>query len=277
MNTASNNYFNLDDPMHMYLHDVHLEHLLTPEEEHNIALLVLTGDATAKQAMIKGNLRLVIKISRQYSNRGLGFADIIAEGNLGLIRAVEKFDPNLGYRFSTYATWWIRQSIDYAIMMQARTVRLPVHILKSIAQCLRSSRELAATMQHEPSAIELATKIAMPLKKVEKMLQLSEHTVSLDAKINDTEVPIMLVDTIADHHTVDPLSSLYDDELHDNIIKWIHMLPAKQQQVLARRFGLLGYEAATLASIGNEMNLTRERIRQLQAEALNTLRKLVHN
>jgi len=262
------------DATQLYLNEIGFSPLLSAEEEVYFGRLALKGDIPARQRMIESNLRLVVKISRRYINRGLSLLDLIEEGNLGLIRAVEKFDPERGFRFSTYATWWIRQTIERAIMNQTRTIRLPIHVVKELNVYLRAARELAQKLDHEPTPEEIAEHVGKPVADVEKMLGLNERVGSIDIPLGgDNEKS--LVETIADEDAMDPEQRLQDDNITGNLNKWLDMLPEKHADVLSRRFGLRGHEMATLEEVGREIGLTRERVRQIQVEGLKRLREIL--
>lgn len=261
------------DATQIYLSEIGFSPLLTAEEEVYFSRLALKGDEPSRKRMIESNLRLVVKISRRYNNRGLPLLDLIEEGNLGLIRAVEKFDPERGFRFSTYATWWIRQTIERAIMNQTRTIRLPIHVVKELNIYLRASRELIQKLDHEPTAEDIALHLDKPVSDVNKMLRLNERIASVDTPfVGDSEKA--LLDVIPDEKNSGPESDLQADDMSKNIVHWLNELNTKQREVLARRFGLLGYEAATLENVGREIGLTRERVRQIQVEALKRLRDI---
>jgi len=264
------------DPTRLYLNEIGASPLLTAEEEVKFSRLAQRGDEAARKRMIESNLRLVVKIARRYLNRGLALLDLIEEGNLGLIRAVEKFDPERGFRFSTYATWWIRQTIERAIMNQTRTIRLPIHVVKEINTYLRAARSLAQTLDHEPSAEEIAELLQKPIKDVEKMLGLNERTTSTDTTILSDSGKTLL-DTIPDEHTPDPTETLAEDEIHTNIEDCLAQLSDKQREVVERRFGLHGYSVSTLEEVGREIGVTRERVRQIQMDALKKLRKILEH
>lgn len=262
------------DATHIYLREIGYTPLLTAEEEVSFAKLVQQGDKAAKRRMIESNLRLVVKIARRYTNRGLALLDLIEEGNLGLMRAVEKFDPDRGFRFSTYATWWIRQTIERALMNQTRTIRLPIHVVKELNTYLRAARQLTQELDHEPTAEEIAKTLNKPVENVEHMLALNEKITSVDSPIgNEGDKP--LVDILADASSADPALVLLDDNLRASLDEWISELSETQQEVLARRFGLRGFDSATLEEVGHEIGLTRERVRQIQVEALKTLRRVI--
>ena len=262
------------DATQLYLGEIGYSPLLTAEEEVYFARRALRGDVASRRRMIESNLRLVVKIARRYGNRGLALLDLIEEGNLGLIRAVEKFDPERGFRFSTYATWWIRQTIERAIMNQTRTIRLPIHIVKELNVYLRTARELSHKLDHEPSAEEIAEQLDKPVDDVSRMLRLNERITSVDTPLGgDSEKA--LLDILADEKENGPEDTTQDDDMKQSIVKWLFELNAKQREVLARRFGLLGYEAATLEDVGREIGLTRERVRQIQVEGLRRLREIL--
>ncbi|UAA38124.1 RNA polymerase sigma factor RpoS [Paraneptunicella aestuarii] len=262
------------DATQLYLGEIGYAPLLSAEEEIYFARRALKGEEAARKRMIVSNLRLVVKIARRYNNRGLALLDLIEEGNLGLIRAVEKFDPERGFRFSTYATWWIRQTIERAIMNQTRTIRLPIHIVKELNVYLRAARELAQKLDHEPTAEEIALALEKPVKDVTKMLRLNERITSVDTPLGN-ENDKALLDVLSDESHHGPEDELQDNNVRSNIVSWLEDLNPKQREVLARRFGLLGYEPSTLEDVGIEIGLTRERVRQIQVEALRKLKELL--
>jgi RNA polymerase nonessential primary-like sigma factor len=262
------------DATQLYLGEIGFSPLLSAEEEVYFSRRALKGDEASRKRMIVSNLRLVVKIARRYNNRGLALLDLVEEGNLGLIRAVEKFDPERGFRFSTYATWWIRQTIERAIMNQTRTIRLPIHVVKELNVYLRAARELSQKLDHEPTAEEIAESLDKPVRDVTKMLRLNERITSVDTPIGGENDKVLL-DVIADDKGHGPEEDLQDSDIKLNIIKWLEDLNPKQREVLARRFGLLGYEPSTLEDVGVEIGLTRERVRQIQVEALRRLRDML--
>jgi len=262
------------DATQLYLNEIGFSPLLTPEEEVHFARLAQKGDPAGRKRMIESNLRLVVKIARRYVNRGLSLLDLVEEGNLGLIRAVEKFDPERGFRFSTYATWWIRQTIERAIMNQTRTIRLPIHVVKELNVYLRAARELTQKLDHEPSPEEIANLLEKPVGEVKRMLGLNERVTSVDVSLGpDTDKT--LLDTLTDDRPTDPCELLLDDDLSNSIDQWLSDLSEKQREVVIRRFGLRGHEASTLEEVGQEIGLTRERVRQIQVEALRRLREIL--
>lgn len=262
------------DATQLYLNEIGFSPLLSAEEEVHYARLARKGDEMGRRRMIESNLRLVVKISRRYVNRGLSLLDLIEEGNLGLIRAVEKFDPERGFRFSTYATWWIRQTIERAIMNQTRTIRLPIHVVKELNVYLRAARELTQKLDHEPTAEEIAELLEKPVSDVKRMLKLNERVTSVDTPLGPSSDKSIL-DTIADEKVSDPGEELQQSDIQSNLDHWIEELPDKQREVLSRRFGLRGYETSTLEDVGREIGLTRERVRQIQVEALKRLREVM--
>lgn len=264
------------DATQLYLSEIGFSPLLTHEEEIYYGRLALQGDEAGRKRMIESNLRLVVRIARRYLNRGLQLLDLVEEGNIGLIHAVEKFDPERGFRFSTYATWWIRQSIERAIMNQTRTIRLPVHIVKELNGYLRAARELAQKIDHEPSPEDIAHLLQKPVDSVKYVLGLNEKIASTDMLLGH-DSNNSLLDTIADDVARNPPEILQSSELTANIERWMNSLSDKQQEVLCRRFGLRGYEPSTLEEVGAEIGLTRERVRQIQIESLSQLRKAMQN
>ncbi|WP_299807845.1 RNA polymerase sigma factor RpoS [uncultured Shewanella sp.] len=262
------------DATQLYLGEIGFSPLLSAEEEVYFSRKSLKGCEKSRNRMIESNLRLVVKIARRYNNRGLALLDLIEEGNLGLIRAVEKFDPERGFRFSTYATWWIRQTIERAIMNQTRTIRLPIHVVKELNVYLRTARELAHKLDHEPTAEEIADKLDLPSADVSRMLKLNERITSVDTPLGG-ESDKALLDVLADDDNVGPDYKVQDEDMSKSVVKWLDELNTKQREVLARRFGLLGYEPSTLENVGKEIGLTRERVRQIQVEALKRLKDLL--
>jgi RNA polymerase nonessential primary-like sigma factor len=259
------------DATQLYLKEIGFSPLLSAAEEKHYSRLALAGDESGRKRMIESNLRLVVKISRRYLNRGLALLDLIEEGNLGLIHAVEKFDPERGFRFSTYATWWIRQTIERAIMNQTRTIRLPIHVVKELNLYLRAARELSQKLDHEPSPDEIARLIDKPVADVRRMLKLNERVDSIDGQRNPADRHML--ETLPDDNSPDPAGQVQNTNLLDKLELLIADLSDKHQEVLARRFGLRGYSTATLEEVGSEIGLTRERVRQIQIEALAGLRR----
>lgn len=261
------------DPTRLYLDEIGISPLLTADEEKFFARRAQRGDESARQRMIESNLRLVVKIARRYIHRGLPLLDLIEEGNLGLIHAVEKFDPERGFRFSTYATWWIRQSIERAIMNQSRTVRLPIHIIKDINTCLRAARRLRQENEVVPTAADIAAYLDRDVADVERLFALHER-VTLRAGSSD-EDGMEPVDRLKARSDAEPPRCAQKDAMHDIVDHWIFELSEKQRTVLERRFGLHGYRRETLEQIGSEIGLTRERVRQIQLDALKNLREMM--
>ncbi|MCL7462024.1 RNA polymerase sigma factor RpoS [Pseudomonas sp. NW5] len=264
------------DAIQLYLNEIGFSPLLSAEEEVYFARRSRNGDEAARHRMIESNLRLVVKIARRYNHRGLSLLDLIEEGNLGLIRAVKKFDPERGFRFSTYATWWIRQTIERALMSQTRTIRLPVHVVKELNLCLRAARELTQKLDHEPTAEEVASLLDRSVDDINRLLGLNERIASVDATLGEGSERTLL-DTLSDQQPGDPLVLLQDQNLHASLDQWLSQLPDKQCEVVVRRFGLRGCEPSTLEEVGRSIGLTRERVRQIQVEALQQLRVLLES
>jgi len=262
------------DITRLYLHDVECHKLLTPEDEQHYARLALQGDAAARERMIVCNLRLVVKIARRYMHRGLELADLIEEGNLGLLRAVEKFDPERGFRFSTYGTWWIRQTIERALMNQGRTVRLPIHIAKELNAYKRAARKISQDQHHEASAGEIAEALDRDVGDVQRHIRYGERITSMNTPLHD-DPDHSLLEMIPDENNIDPADLLQGELLHGRLVTWLQQLDVKQREVVERRFGLRGYEPHTLEAIGDMLGVTRERVRQIQIDALNRLRRMM--
>ena len=271
---SNNDRHNIPDATRMYLNEIGASDLLTAEEEITLSRAAKKGDTKARSRMIESNLRLVVKIARRYVHRGMPLLDLIEEGNLGLIRAVEKFDPERGFRFSTYATWWIRQTIERAIMNQTRTIRLPIHIVKEINIYLKAARHLSQSVEHEPTSDEIAQLLNKPLEEVEHMLGLNERVTSMDTPCSKDSDKLM-VDSIEDTQCLDPGGTLQQENMADHIDGWLAMLNPKQREVVERRFGLHGYECSTLEQVAKEVGVTRERVRQIQIDALRRLRSIM--
>ena len=264
------------DATRLYLSEIGFSPLLSADEEVHYARLALQGDERARNHMIESNLRLVVKIARRYLNRGLPLLDLIEEGNLGLIRAVEKFDPERGFRFSTYATWWIRQTIERAIMNQTRTIRLPIHVVKELNVYLRAARHLAQTEGGEPTPEDVARFLDKPAEEVARMMGFNERIASVDEPLGrDTEKSML--ESIPDEGNTDPAEILQDDDMQNHMEVWLSQLNEKQREVVTRRFGLDGRSISTLEEVGNEIGVTRERVRQIQMEALRRLRQILES
>ncbi|MGH8279793.1 MAG: RNA polymerase sigma factor RpoS [Gammaproteobacteria bacterium] len=262
------------DATRMYLSEIGYSPLLTPEEEIHFGRRVQQGDEVARRRMIESNLRLVVKIARKYLNRGLPLLDLIEEGNLGLIHAVEKFDPERGFRFSTYATWWIRQTIERGIMNQTRTIRLPVHVVKELNLYLRAASKLTQSLDRTPTPEEIAAMLDKPLDDVKRLLGLNEHMASVDIPVG-RDGDRALLDTIPEERDSDPVHLLQNSDLQAVIGRWLNQLDGKQRAVVERRFGLNDSAPCTLDEVGVAIGLTRERVRQIQLDAIKRLRSLL--
>lgn len=263
--------FSTDDPVRMYLKEIGKVPLLTPEEEVALAIRMAEGDEEAKHRMTEANLRLVVSIAKRYVGRGMLFLDLIQEGNLGLIKAVEKFDYTKGYKFSTYATWWIRQAITRAIADQARTIRIPVHMVETINKTIRVSRQLLQELGHDPSAEEIAAEMDMPVEKVRDILKIAQEPVSLETPIGEEE-DSHLGDFIPDEDASEPSEAASFSLLREQLEEVLNTLAPREKKVLELRFGIADGRTRTLEEVGKEFNVTRERIRQIEAKALRKLR-----
>ena len=265
----------LNDITQIYLNEIGQSPLLSPEQELEYARATREGDFSARQKMIEHNLRLVVSIAKHYLNRGLTLADLIEEGNLGLIHALEKFDPERGFRFTTYATWWIRQSVERAIMSQSRTIRLPAHVVKELNIVLRALRHLEThgmvRENREPTLEDVAHLLGKPVEQVRKILGYNEHVTSLDAPL-DSDSGVSVVDQLADDDAPSPELVLHNTEIEGWIKQWLDELSERQRGVIERRYGLNGQDVATLDQLARQLNVTRERVRQIQSEALEKLR-----
>ena len=264
----------LSDVTQIYLHEIGLNPLLLPEEELHYARLAAQGDFGARQKMIERNLRLVVNIAKHYLNRGLPLLDLVEEGNLGLMHALDKFDPERGFRFSTYATWWIRQNIERAIMNQSRTIRLPVHVIKELNLVLRAKRHLEATSEREAGAEDIAHLLDKPVEEVRSVLAHNEHIASLDAPL-DIDPMLSIGESISDEDDLGPEGGMQAQEIEALVQQWLEQLNDKQRTVIECRFGLNNQELRTLEELAAQLHLTRERVRQIQLEALGKLRRIL--
>ncbi|MGM9556107.1 MAG: RNA polymerase sigma factor RpoD [Oscillospiraceae bacterium] len=263
--------YSTDDPVRMFLKEIGKVPLLTAEEEVELAIRMSQGDEEAKRRMTEANLRLVVSIAKRYVGRGMLFLDLIQEGNLGLIKAVEKFDYTKGYKFSTYATWWIRQAITRAIADQARTIRIPVHMVETINKVIRVSRQLLQELGHDPSAEEIAAEMGMPVDKVREILKIAQEPVSLETPIGEEE-DSHLGDFIPDEDASEPSEAASFSLLKEQLMEVLDTLTPREKKVLELRFGIVDGRTRTLEEVGKEFNVTRERIRQIEAKALRKLR-----
>jgi RNA polymerase nonessential primary-like sigma factor len=262
------------DVTQLYLNEIGANPLLNADQERELARRVKLGDFAARQKMIERNLRLVVNIAKHYLNRGIPLLDLVEEGNLGLIHALEKFDPERGFRFSTYATWWIRQNIERAIMNQSRTIRLPVHVVKELNQVLRTLRRLEMGGCGEATAQEIAVLLERSVDDVRHILTLNEHAASLDAPL-DVDPNLSMGESLADERAEDPEAQIQNVEIKSLVHEWIDLLGEKQRLVIERRYGLNGCEVHTLEELAADLGLTRERVRQIQLEALTQLRRIL--
>lgn len=261
----------VEDPVRMYLKEIGKIPLLSTEEEIELAKKIQMGDEDAKQRLAEANLRLVVSIAKRYVGRGMQFLDLIQEGNLGLIKAVEKFDYTKGYKFSTYATWWIRQAITRAIADQARTIRIPVHMVETINRLIRTSRQLLQELGREPQPEEIAKRMDLPVERVREIMKISQDPVSLETPIGEEE-DSHLGDFIQDNHVTVPADAATSVLLHEQLLEVLDTLTEREQKVLKLRFGLEDGRPRTLEEVGKQFHVTRERIRQIEAKALRKLR-----
>ncbi len=264
----------LHDVTQLYLNEIGRESLLTPQEERELALRMRQGDFEARQRMIQHNLRLVVNIAKHYLNRGLSLLDLIEEGNLGLMHALDKFEPERGFRFSTYATWWIRQNIERAIMNQSRTIRLPVHVIKELNVYLRAQRHLETHGITDAGPDEIAHLTGRPVEEVRRVMQLNDRVASLDAPL-EIDPSLSIVEAIADENSEMPEEMLQNAEVEHYVQEWLAELSEKHRWVIERRFGLNNQDVATLEELAEHLGVTRERVRQIQLEALHTLRRIL--
>ena len=273
--TAENVDAYADDSVRLYLREIGRTPLLTPEEEADLAQRIVEGDRKAKEKMVEANMRLVVSIARRYSGRGLDFLDLIQEGNTGLLRAVEKFDPSKGFKFSTYATWWIRQAVTRAIADQARTIRIPVHMVETINKVLRVSRRLTTELNREPTDEELAEALGMSVEKISYVMKIRQDVASLDASVgrDGDDEDSVLGDFVEDEERDSPEDAASNQILKEQLAEILSTLTEREQKIIRLRFGVGGGRPHTLEEVGAEFNVTRERIRQIEAKALTKLRK----
>ena len=273
--TAENVDAFADDSVRLYLREIGKIPLLTPEEEADLAQRIVKGDKKAKDKMVESNMRLVVSIAKRYGGRGLDFLDLIQEGNTGLLRAVEKFDPEKGFKFSTYATWWVRQAITRAIADQARTIRIPVHMVETINKVLRTTRKLTAELNREPTNEEIAKALDMEPEKVDYVMRIKQDIASLDASVgrDGDDEDSVLGDFVEDEERDSPEESAANQILKEQLSEIIATLTDREQKIIRLRFGIGGGRPHTLEEVGNEFDVTRERIRQIEAKALAKLRK----
>ena len=262
------------DATYRYLSEIAANPLLSAQEEAALAHRVRAGDFEARQTMIERNLRLVVNIAKRYLNRGIPLLDLVEEGNLGLIHALEKFEPERGFRFSTYATWWIRQSIEHAVMSQARTIRLPVHINKELNQIIRARRKIEASLPGNTSASEIASCLDKPVDAVRAILALDERAVSLDAPL-DIDPTLSVGESLADETIQQPDQQIQNTEIETLLRCWIDTLTDKQRIIIRHRYGIDDHDVLTLGELSDKLSITRERVRQIQVEALGQLRKMI--
>jgi len=262
------------DVTQIYLNEIGRERLLNPQEERELSTRMRGGDFDARQQMIQHNLRLVVNIAKHYINRGLTLLDLIEEGNLGLMHALEKFEPERGFRFSTYATWWIRQNIERALMNQSRTIRLPVHVIKELNICLRAKRHLEMHGFNDAGPEDIAHLTGRTVEEVRRVLLLNDRVASLDAPL-EIDPSLSVGESIADENSEQPDEMLLSAEVEHYVRLWIDELPNKHRWVIERRFGLNNQDVATLEELATHLGVTRERVRQIQLEALQTLRRIL--
>jgi RNA polymerase primary sigma factor len=265
-----------DDAIKYYLQDIQKSKLLTAEQERALATRVEAGDEDARAKMIESNLRLVVKIAKRYMNRGLPFLDLIEEGNMGLIKAVERFQVDKECRFSTYATWWIRQSIERALVNQSRTIRLPVHVSDNVNRMLKATKEVLKQLNHEPTEEEIAEAMDAPVEEVRRLQQLVKKTYSIEHPLGDNN-NYSLMDTLEDSSVINPAELLENRDQFEFVNKWLDSLKENERDILMLRFGLNDCEPETLDTIGKRYGVTRERIRQIEAKSLDKLRRMMRD